>query len=108
MIEAIFFPDKLPESFTILSNGNERYTSKPTRKYNFLGLAPSARYSETSFTVTTDSKTLDFCVIGWYFNNEHLQEAIIDTKSYICNYFTSDGKPIGLLYKNGMNLWNNM
>lgn len=108
MVEAIFFPDKLPDTLTILSNGGDKYTCKPNRKYNFLGLYPKSKFSDTTFKVTTEAKTIDFCVIGWHFINKELVRMMDKIETYISDYKTSDGKSIRMLQRGGITIWNNM
>jgi hypothetical protein len=73
LIEAVFFPEELPDTFTFRTNENG-IAIKPTRRYNFLGLQKYPRYAvqDLSFKAPEGKSSVDFCIIGWLFGDDDL------------------------------------
>lgn len=104
LIEAVYFPKNLPNSFSVCVNGYPTYTCLPKKKYNFLGLFHQGNYSEVSIQFEALGQ-IEFCIIGWHIHNYEIFDMVKNASSLISTYETSDMQNIEHKFCNKTNIW---
>ncbi|MFS8159616.1 MAG: hypothetical protein ACMG6E_05285 [Candidatus Roizmanbacteria bacterium] len=104
LVEAIYFPDALPDKFSLLTNTWEQVTVIPNRGYNFMGMTVGSSYSEKSITFETKAATLDVCLISWMFLSKKVSNSLTANTINV-TFETHDKQSVIMRYVRGQSVW---